>query len=157
MPINYFISLNSKDYKEFMNNIFEWLPFQVDDKTGQRSRKWLTCDQGTYEYSAGDKLLDALLFIPKTAKNDERKQLVQSQQSLSNLERWFVQNMDLGNRNNQLLRYALILVDMGYDIESIRTSLTELNSKLEDKLSKSELESTIIVTVAKKIIDKGDQ
>jgi hypothetical protein len=46
---------------------------------------------------------------------------------------------------------------MGYDIESIRTSLTELNSKLEDKLSKSELESTIIVTVAKKIIDKGDQ
>ena len=156
MPINYFISLNAAEYKEFMSNLFEWLPFTVDTQTGQRSRKWLTCDTGTYEYSPGDKLLDALLFIPKTAKNDERKQLVQSQQSLTNLERWFVQNIDLGNRNNQLLRYALILVDMGYDIENIRTSLIELNKKLDPKLTKAEMESTILTTVAKKIIERGD-
>jgi len=157
LPINYCIALNADDFKEFMQNVYEWLPFEVDTKTGQRSRKWATCDTGTYEYNKGDKLLDALLFIPKTAKNDERKLLIQSQQSLTNLERWFIQNIELGNRNNQLLRYALLMVDMGYLVEDIRTSITELNSKLEGKLSTDEITGTIMVTVANKIIKRGDQ
>ena len=155
LPINYNIALDSQDFKDFMHNINDWLPFEVDTATGQRSRKWLTCKGAHYEYNTGVQLLDALLFIPKTSKNDEQKKVIQSYQSLTNLERWFVQNMELGSRNNQLLKYALMLVDMGYDYASVESSITELNSKLEHKLSKNEIQSTILVTVNKKINNGG--
>ena len=95
--------------------------------------------------------MDARLFIPKTAKNDERKQVVQSYQSLTNLERWFVQNSESGNRNNQLIKYALVLVDMGYDYGSIHTQVTGLNGKLDDKLTDKEINSTIMTSVNKAI------
>ena len=154
LPLNFNISLDIDDFKEFMRNVFDWLPFEVDTSTGQRSRKWLTNAKSTCTYHKGDKLLDALLFIPKTAKNDEQRQIIQSHQSLTNIERWFIHNIDSGNRNNQLLKYALILVDMGYDINSIEISVQELNSKLDQKLSATELKNTIFVTAAKKITEK---
>ena len=151
MPINYQLFLDRNDFKEFMNNVFEWLPVEivVDEKTGQRSRKWVTC-QGNYKYSTGTKLIDVMQFIPKTSKNDERKKSIQTYQSLSNLERWFVQNSD-GNRNNQLIRYALMLVDSGYTLGNVQQCVTELNNKLADKLPEKEINDTIMQTVSKKI------
>jgi len=156
MPLNYQLALSKEDFKEFMLNIYEWLPIQIvtDTQTGQRSRKWLTC-KGTYLYNQGDNLLDALLFIPKTHKNDERKKVIQSYESLSNMERWFVLNSGSGGRNNQLIRYALLLVDSGFAVDAIRDRVLELNGKLPDKLSKKEIDSTIMVTVAKASISKS--
>jgi hypothetical protein len=89
LPINYTLSLDAKEYKELMNNIYEWLPFTVDTQTNQRSSKWLS-HNGHYFYNDGE-VLDVLPFIPKTSKNEERKILLESQQSMDNLERWVVQ------------------------------------------------------------------
>lgn len=152
LPINYELKLDSKDYKEFMANIYEWIPFDVDKVTNQRARKWMSHD-GTFEYNDGE-LLDALPFIPKTSKNEERKQLMQSQQSMDNLERWVINNIGDGNRNNMLLRYAMILVDAGFDFEKIRIRVVGLNDKIADKLEESEILSTIMITVAKTISAK---
>lgn len=148
-PINYELALDAKDYKEFMSNIYDWLPFEVDKATNQRARKWLSHD-GHYEYNEGD-MLDALPFIPKTSKNEERKQLMTSQQSMDNLERWVINNIGDGNRNNLILRYAMILIDAGFDFEHIRGKVTSLNDKLVDKLTEVEILSTIMVTVSKAI------
>jgi hypothetical protein len=150
LPINYNLEMEVEEYKEFMTNIFEWLPFAIDTSTGQRSRKWLT-HIGYYEYGAGKELLDALMFIPQTAKNDERKQIIQNSQSLSNMERWFVSNTDAGNRNNQMIRYALMLVDMGKPYDDVRDSILELNSKLPEKLPVKEINDTILVSVGRAI------
>jgi len=147
LPTNYELALDAKDYKEFMSNIFEWLPFEVDTATGQRARKWLSCD-GHYEYNDGE-LLDVLPFIPKTSKNEERKQLLNSQQSLDNLERWVINNIGDGNRNNMLLRYAMLLVDAGFNFEAVRVKVVELNHKIPDKLDESEIMATVMITVAK--------
>ena len=155
MPLNYHLYLDNNEFKEFMNNIYEWLPFDADIATGQRSRKWETYP-GTYEYSKGDKLLDAMLFIPQTSKNDERKQIVHDYQSLSNLERWFIQKAMIGDRNNQLIRYALILVDLGEDILSVTQKVTTLNSKLPNKLTSDELNTTILKSAGKAIINKNN-
>lgn len=149
MPINYKLALDSKDYKEFMNNVFDWLPFDVDRATSQRARKWLSHD-GQYEYNDGQ-VLDALPFIPKTSKNEERKELMLNQQSMDNLERWVINNTGDGNRNNMLLRFAMVLLDGGYDFEGIRQRVVSLNNKLPDKLDESELMGTIMVTVAKNL------
>jgi hypothetical protein len=146
-PLNYELRLDAKDYKEFMTNIYEWLPFAVDTGTNQRARKWLSHD-GHYEYNDGE-LLDALPFIPKTSKNEERKNLLNTQSSLDNLERWILNNSGDGNRNNMLLRYAMLLVDAGYDFEGVRTRVMSLNDKMPDKLAEIEVVSTILVSVGK--------
>ncbi len=149
LPINYELKLDAKDYKEFMSNLFDWLPFEVDRGTNQRARKWLSHD-GQYVYNDGD-VLDALAFIPKTSKNEERKKTLDSQQSMDNLERWLLgQSMDVG-RNNMLLRYAMILVDSGRDFESIRIKVMEFNNKLPERLDDAEVMGTVMVTVAKKL------
>jgi hypothetical protein len=149
LPINYELSLDAKDYKEFMSNIYEWLPFEVDTATNQRARTWMSHD-GTFEYNEGD-VLDALPFIPKTSKNEERKELLNSQQSMDNLERWVINNIGDGNRNNMLLRFAMILLDGGFDFETIRQRVMTLNNQIADKLDEAEIMSTIMITVAKSI------
>ena len=149
MPINYQLELDAKDYKEFMSNIYEWLPFEVDTATNQRARKWLSCE-GHYEYNDGE-VLDALPFIPKTSKNEARKELMNSQQSMDNLGRWVINNIGDGNRNNMLLRYSMILLDAGFDFEAIRTKVIALNDKIPDKLEEAEIMATIMTTVMKTI------
>jgi len=149
LPINYTLSLDAKEYKELMNNIYEWLPFAVDTQTNQRSRKWLA-HNGHYEYNDGD-VLDVLPFIPKTSKNEERKILMESQQAMDNLERWVMNNIGDGNRNNMLLRYAMVLVDAGFGFDDINSKVKALNEKIVDKLDETEIMGTIMVTVAKAI------
>lgn len=149
LPTNYTLELDAKDYKEFMRNIFDWLPFEVDDATGQRARKWMS-HGGHYEYQDGE-VLDVLPFIPKTAKNEQRKADLTNQQSLDNLERWVINNTGDGNRNNQLLKYAYILVDAGFDYEGVRTRLLSLNEKIAGKLDEAEIMGTIMVTATKSI------
>ena len=149
LPLNFELKLDAKDYKEFMRNVFEWLPFPVDDGTDQRSRKWLS-HNGSYEYNEGE-LVDALPFIPKTSKNEERKKLLNDQHSLDNLERWVMNNTGDGNRNKMLLRYAMILVDSGFSFQQIRTKIASLNEKLPDPLTETELDRTVMVTVGNKL------
>ncbi len=147
LPTNYTLQLDAKDYKEFMKNLFEWLPFPQDTATGQRARKWLSHD-GHYEYNDGE-LLDVLPFIPKTSKNEERRLQLSTQQAMDNLERWVINNTGDGNRNNMLLRYAMLLLDAGHDFESIRSHVMQLNNKIADKLEEAEIMGTIMVTVGK--------
>jgi hypothetical protein len=149
LPINYELKMDAKEYREFYKNILEWLPFEVDLQCGHRSKKWLT-HKGHYEYTEGD-LLDVLPFIPKTSKNEERKQLLDSQQSMDNLERWVINNIGDGNRNNMLLRYAMLLLDASFDFEGIRSRVMGLNNKIADKLDESEIMATIMITVAKNL------
>jgi hypothetical protein len=151
-PINYTLELDAKDYKEFMSNIYSWLPFEVDLATNQRARKWLS-HEGHYEYNEGD-VLDVLPFIPKTSKNEERKTLQKTQQSMDNLERWVINNIGDGNRNNMLLRYAMILMDGGFDFEGIRSRVMSLNDKIPDKLDEMEVMNTIMMSVMKNLNKK---
>lgn len=151
-PMNYTLKMDALEYKEFMNNVYEWLPFKVDAETNQRSRKWQT-HSGQHWYNEGQ-LLDALPFIPKTTKNEERKKTIDSQQSLNNVERWFIHNTGTGNRSNQLIKYALMLVDAGQSLDSVCNNVTALNDKLPDKMSETEIMSTIMVTASKALFKR---
>lgn len=152
LPINYQLEMDAKDYKEFYKNILEWLPFEADEQCGHRCKKWLA-HNGHFEYTDGN-VLDALPFIPKTSKNETRKQLFDSQQSMDNLERWFVNNTGDGNRSNQMIKFALLLVDGGYDFEGVRSRVMAFNDKLPDKLDEAEIMGTVMVTVMKTIAKK---
>ena len=146
-PTNFVLKMDAKDYREFMSAVYQWLPFDVDKETGQRSRKWLS-NQGTYSYNEGA-LFDVLPFVPKTSKNEERKARLKDQQSLDNLERWLLDTASDSGRNNTLLKYGMILVDAGFGFEDIRKKVLSLNEKLPDKLEEIEILGTVLVTVAK--------
>lgn len=149
LPINYHLELDSEEYKEFMNSVMDWLPFKTDEGANQRARKWETFDQGTYHYNDGD-LLDALPFIPKTSRNEQHIQESRKLQSLDNLERWFAQRIAMGNRNNQMIKYALALVDSGMDLPTVHQQVHAFNKKLNNPLTEDELDTTVLVTVAKR-------
>jgi hypothetical protein len=149
LPTNYELKLDAKDYKEFMSNIYQWLPFPADTATGQRARKWMS-HNGQFEHVDGQ-VLDVLPFIPKTSRNEDFKSQLLDQQGLDNLERWVINNSGDGNRNNMLLRFTMILVDAGFDFQGVLNRVTELNKKLPDKLDDAEILGTIMVTVSKAI------
>lgn len=151
-PISHTLELSVTDFKEFMEGIYEWLPFSCDTQTGGPERKWLSF-AGDHAYNNG-KLLDALRFIPKTSKNEERKKIILDQHSLTNLERWFVDTMTEGKRSNQLVKYAYLLVDSGMGYNDIQSSVLALNSKLPKSLPEQEVLNTIMVTVARSINQK---
>lgn len=151
LPINYHLELNKEDYKEFMENVVNWLPFKnTDEEANQRSRKWASCEVGQYAYNMEGTILDALPFIPKTSKNADYKQEYQKVESLDNLERWFAQRIASGNRNNQMLKFALALVDSGLDLMSVSKQVHAFNAKLSNQLSETEIDTTILNTVAKR-------
>lgn len=148
MPMSHTLKMGADEFTEFMRNVFDWLPFDSDEQTSQRSRKWMSC-KGEYHDNVG-KPLDALNFIPKTAKSEERKKVIDGQQSLSNMERWFTTKTGIGNRSNQLIKYALMLVDSGRDITDVQTAVLELNSKIQDSMKEEEILSTIMKTASKR-------
>lgn len=148
-PMNYTLHLDSSDYKDFMQNIYDFLPFNVDDATSDRPRKWMA-NEGEFEYLHGE-LLDILPFIPKTTKAEEHRKKVLDSQSMDNLERWFTQKTGKGNRSNQMIKYALMLVDSGKDLLEVQDRVLALNAKLADKMSETEIMTTIMRTVRNKI------
>lgn len=151
-PMNYILNLDSKDYKEFMQNVYDWLPFEVDDSTSDRPRKWLTND-GEYYYNDGE-LIDVLPFIPKTTKAEEQRKILLDSQSLDNLERWFVRSTGKGNRSNQMIKYALMLVDTGSDLIEVQDKIFSLNERLQNPMKEEEINTTIIRTVRQKIRER---
>jgi len=154
-PLNFNLKLEAVDYKEFMNNFYDWLPFEVDRQTNQRARKWL-CAAKKFEYNEGA-LIDALMFIPKTRKTEERAKTFESLKNLSAIERWFASNTSSGNRSNQLIKFALMLVDNGMIIEEIRDKVLAFNYKLEDSLPEEEILRTIMLTVSKAVAKRSSK
>ena len=157
LPINYHMELDSEEYKEFMDNVVEWLPFKTDEQANQRSRKWLTCDTGEYAYNMEGELLDILRFIPRTSKNEAYKHVTKDLASYDNLERWFAQRMVTGNRNNHMARFALALVDYGLNFADIKERVVSFNKKLSNGLPEDELHTTVLRSVASKLSKKVEQ
>lgn len=150
IPINYVLELDGDEYKEFMQNIINWLPFKMDESANQRERKWESFEQSTVHYNMDGEVLDVLSFIPRTSKNAEYIKGYQAVQSLDNLERWFAQRIATGNRNNNMLKFALALVDSGLNLMEVTQQTHAFNAKLNSPLDRDEVDNTIMVTVAKR-------
>lgn len=152
IPINYVLHLDADDYRDFMNNIFAWLPFSepTDEAANQIAKKWETFHEGEYHYNLEGQTLDVLPFIPRTSRNEEHMKELAKIESMDNLERWFAQRMAEGNRNKNMLRFALALVDGGMDAMAVRQAVMSFNAKLSNSLSEDEIDNTIMVTVGKR-------
>lgn len=153
MPLSHFMILTPGKYSQFMQNLFQWMPFEVDIATKDIARKWESCENAQHFYNAGQ-LLDATEFIPQTKKAENNRKFLDNYSSLDALERWFLKNTEEGNRSNMLIKYAYALVDNGYDSTSIQQRVLSFNSKLSRPLDEGEILTTIMVSVAKKLGEK---
>ncbi|ANJ20793.1 DNA primase [Roseobacter phage RD-1410W1-01] len=150
LPTNYVLKLDKDDYKEFMDSFAMWLPFVTDTAANQRSRKWRTNDLAQIHVNKGPQVIDVLPFIPKTKANNEYVQQVADLGNLDNLERWFLNNMDVGNRNNNLLNYAMMLKDAGASFDDVEKKVLDLNKRSNAPLKVDELQMTVLKSVASK-------
>ena len=62
--------------------------------------------------------------------------------------------MGNGNRNNQLLKFAMMLADTGLDYQGILDKVLGFNAKLDSGLPEIEIHSTIMRSVSKKLSEK---
>lgn len=149
IPMSHTLKLNAQDYKTFMKNVFDWLPFSSDEQTSDIARKWES-HKGTHLYNDG-KLFDVMDFIPNTPKETKYKDRIKRIGNSDMLQRWFLINYsDEDGRNNTLIKYALALLDDGMNSENIRHSVYDMNTKFENPISELEIESTVMKTVIKK-------
>lgn len=152
IPTNYELKLDRKEYTEFMKGVMDSMPFAVDESCAHRCKKWLShCNH--FEYQDGE-LFDVLPYIPKTQKNAERVQRLETQQQMDSMERWFINNTGDGNRNNMVLRFATILVDAGFDLATIMDRVRAFNEKLPDKLEDLEIMTTVMKTTQQRILQR---
>jgi hypothetical protein len=153
IPINYILHLDKDEYKALVKNVMAWLPFEtadIDDSSWQRSKKWMSCENSVSHYNTKGELLDILPFIPKTALNETYQKEFKAVASLDNLERWFAGRISNGNRNNQMIKFALALLDSGLDPIVISQQVHAFNKKLPEPMDPDRINSTIMVTVAKR-------
>jgi len=149
LPLSHVLRLDSVTYSRFMENVFNWLPIQVDTATKDIARKWET-NPGHVVVQKG-KLLNALQFIPHTKKEEEHLAKINEFSDLQSLEKWFMINTDNGNRNNQLMKYAFVLLDHKLDLHTIRSKVHTLNKRFDLPLAEEEINNTIMVTIANRL------
>lgn len=153
MPLSHKVSLNRDGFQNFMRNIYNWLPFEVDVAAKDRCRKWAS-HPGHLEENEGI-LLDATQFIPNTVRQEKLSIASEGLKNLPALERWFALQMSAGNRNNMLARFAFVLVDQGMSLPDIETRVIQLNNSQQDKLSAAEIAQTVMRSVAQRIQQRG--
>ena len=151
LPSNYLLTLDKDDYKEFMNSFLMWLPFESDPTANQRSKKWLTHEDSEVHVNRGPQIVDVLPFIPKTKQNNEYVQYIADLGNIDNLERWFRNNLQDGNRNNTLLNFAMMLKDGGMAFDEIESKVLAINAASSSPLKKDEVQSTVLKSVAQKM------
>lgn len=154
LPTSHYLKLGNDEFKEFMNNVLETLPFETDEQTTQPNRKWMS-NPNAQVFTNEGKLFDVLPFIPKTKKNEERKAFIDATGSMDKLERYFFSSIEEGNRNNTLFKYGAALIDAGRGLDDLVLKVKEFNRKLPKPIPEDELNSTVLQSVTQKFYQRG--
>ena len=155
LPMSHTLKLSPDDYSLFMENVFSFLPFTIDEQVKDTSRKWL-CNDKAQVFENDGKLFDVLPFIPKTKKADEYAEFI-SKKNMPTLERYFHRMIQEGNRNNTLFRYAAVLLDGGYGLRDTIDKIKTFNSQLDKPIPATELNDTVIKSITARAVKKGIQ
>lgn len=161
IPLSHKVKLTPEKFSEFMMNVFDFMPFTVDEVTKDASRMWYTnsgelfepalkeFDYRGEEIDVEQTLLPATWFIPDSRDSETMiKDLARF--SNSNIVRYFHKTSKYGVRNNNLYRYARFLMDAGYEVfEDVIKKVQELNKTLDHPLSDEELSNTVFKSISR--------
>lgn len=155
IPTSHILKMDEENYKEFMSNVHEFLPFVADTQTGEIARKWEGCQSDLSLFNEG-KLFDVLPFIPKTKKNQERQEAFKAIENTSGIVRWFLMKIkENGHRNNHLMQFGYMLIDGGITYEAAEYQVAQLNDMLDEPLTADELRLTVYKSMMTHLTRKG--
>lgn len=165
LPLSHRLRLDTADYRDFMNNVLDWLPLglHVDEAASRdSSKKWLlnatgsvqTCLNMPVNSEGKDSLLPATWFIPNSTESTTIQNTAKQWTSMDGdaIALWFSQQMAVeGDRNNLLFRYMRVLIEM-YDTpdptpeqyDTVRDRVVALNKSIAKPLDDQELFSTVL-------------
>ena len=147
IPLSHTIKLDRENFKLFMENIFDFMPFDVDDGTSDCARKWLS-NKAEPIMNEG-KMLDVYDFLPATKKQEEMQVQSDKITNADSVQKYFLLNHTSG-RNNAALKYAFMLLENGHSSDEVVLLARDFNSKLSTPLPDKELASTVFKSVYKK-------
>jgi len=157
LPMKNLIKLNPEEFKKFMENVFNFLPFALNPDTSTKdiTRKWAGNTKALVYKNEG-KLIDPINFIDGTNEEKQMKNSISKYSNLDKLERWIILNTE--GRNNALIKIGLLHIDSGKTIDEAMIMVESVNSKFEEPLSEKEINNTVLKTVTKKYYQKnGDK
>jgi len=142
------IKLDSEMYARFMTNVYNSLGVPADISCSDSSRFYYG-SKGEYYYSKGTKLFEISDLIPDTSKEIERKVSFSKSGicSTNGVERFLLGEAAVGNRSNNMIKYAMFVKDGGYSFEDAKEKVLDFNSKLPEPLTIKEINQTIIKTL----------
>ena len=144
------LEMDSEKYSQFMKNIIAKLSIPADMSCTDSSRFYFGSENSEVWYSESNNRFDISCCIPETKREREQRERYESNKnikSVSGVDKYFLQEMSNGNRNNMLLRYCLMMKEAG---EDWREKTLGINSMLTEPLDEKEIESTIFKTTTKK-------
>lgn len=150
LPMKYRLNMDPDEFSQFMANIMEDFPIECDEACKDISRFYFPNKNAEHWYGEGE-LFDPSDYIPDTKVNNDRVTRNLEIGDLSLLEKHFIKKMKKGGRNNELLKYAMVLVDAGENYENIEDRLMTLNRKTKEPMTQREISTTILKTVRKKM------
>lgn len=156
LPVKYTLCLDTDEYKSFMSNIMDEFPINVDPACKDNARFYYGHSGAEYYYGEGE-LFDPTPYIQDTKGNEKRVATNKELADIGSLERWFLKRMSIGDRNDNLLKFALALVDDNVEFDEISERVHTLNNKLAEPITEREINSTVLKTTMKKIVNNEGQ
>ena len=145
------IELDSSKFSELMRNVANKLCIQVDEACFDSSRMYFGNKDAEVWFSPSKNRFDISCCIPDTKRETEQREISRQNDAIisaEGVEKYFLMKIESeGQRNNNLLKYCLMMKDAGEDYTA---KTLGLNSMLVEPLSELEIERTIFRTASKK-------
>ena len=146
IPLSHKAELDKEEFKGFMENIHQWLPFECDPAAVERCRRWSSHKAAEYKNIGSP--INVLDHLTTTFNPRNSNSIVKNVATLNRLERWFVAEGQSGKRNQILFRYLAILQDFGItEKDQLETRIKELNKKFREPLLVAELDATVFKSI----------
>lgn len=150
----YIFNLDHEQYKETLTNFALFYNLEVDFPTIEPARLYYANPDSEIIYFQGTELVDLRDYIPETREVVETKKAIDlgyKTESMNGLDRYFLMQTSVGNRNSNLVKYGFALLDKkGLDIETAKAKVLALNSMLLEPLDEIEISRTIFKSMERK-------
>ena len=149
LPMKDRLELNKDQYSKFYEAMMDDLPIEVDGACKDISRMFFS-SEGEYFYNEGV-MFDASKYIPNTQESEiyNKEGVKLAKKNINGIGQYIIRN-EGGGRNNQLTKYALLLMDTGYSHDECKEEVLRLNKQFQSPLAESEIKRTIFKTIERK-------
>ncbi len=151
-------NLDVDEYRDTMINFAMFHNLEVDTNAVEPARLYFGNPDAEIIKLEGDKLVDLRAYMPDTREVEKIERAIdyteaqyKGGENPNGFDKFFLQQTAVGNRNDNLLKYGVALIDKkGFDLESAKAKVLALNAMLPEPLTEREIERTMFKTMMKK-------